>query len=61
MHNSMERDLSNAIIALESYIIQEEQRLIDKNAGDYEYNYLEPFEFTLRNFKYLEAIYGRPN
>lgn len=61
MHNSMERDLSNAIVALESYIIQEEQRLINKNAGDYEYNYLDSFEATLHNFKYLEAIYGRPN
>ncbi len=51
-------DVSNCIIALESYIIFEEQDLVNKNAGDSEWQELEPYRVTLNNLKYLEAIYG---
>ena len=52
-------DVSNCIIALESYIILEEQDLINKNAGDREWQELEPFRGTLNNLRYLESIYGK--
>jgi len=61
MTNYFSQDLNNVIIALKHYIITEEQRLADKNAGDYEYNYLIPFENTLQNFSYLNTIYGASN
>ena len=51
-------DVSNCIIALESYIIFEEQDLVNKNAGDTEWNELEPYRVTLNNLRYLESIYG---
>ena len=51
-------DVSNCIIALETYIIFEEQDLVNKNAGDTEWQELEPFRVTLNNLRYLEAIYG---
>ena len=52
-------DVSNCIIALESYIIFEEQDLVNKNAGDSEWQELEPYRVTLNNLRYLEAIYGK--
>ena len=52
-------DVSNCIIALESYIIFEEQDLVNKNAGDREWSELEPFRVTLNNLRYLESIYGK--
>ena len=51
-------DVTNCIIAMESYIIFEEQELINKNAGDREWQELEPFKTTLNNLKYMESIYG---
>ena len=51
-------DVSNCIIALETYIIFEEQDLVNKNAGDTEWEELEPYRVTLNNLRYLEAIYG---
>ena len=36
MTDYFSQDLTNVIIALKHYIIAEEQRLADKNAGDYE-------------------------
>jgi hypothetical protein len=52
-------DVTNCIIAMESYIIFEEQELINKNAGDREWQELEPFKTTLNNLKYMESIYGK--
>jgi hypothetical protein len=51
-------DVSNCIIALESYIIFEEQDLINKNAGDTEWEELEPYRVTLNNLRYLDSIYN---
>ena len=51
-------DVSNCIIALESYIIFEEQDLINKNAGDTEWQELEPYRVTLNNLRYLDSIYN---
>ena len=61
MNNDFSLDLNNAIVALKHFIIEEEQRLIDKNAGDFEWNYLQPFESTLQNFQYMNTIYGNHN
>jgi hypothetical protein len=52
-------DVTNCIIAMESYIIFEEQELINKNAGDREWQELETFKTTLNNLKYMESIYGK--
>ena len=59
MNELFAQDLNHAIIALEHYIIQEEEDLIRRNAGDYEWNYLLPFKDTLKNLEYMTTIYGR--
>ena len=51
-------DISNCIIALETYIIFEEQDLVNKNAGDTEWQELEPYRVTLNNLRYLDSIYN---
>tara|TARA_R110002012_G_scaffold271607_2_gene456793 strand:- start:472 stop:648 length:177 start_codon:yes stop_codon:yes gene_type:complete len=58
MNQMFNTDISNCIIALENYIIFEEQDLVNKNAGDTEWQELEPFRVTLNNLRYLETIYG---
>ena len=58
MNQMFNNDISNCIIALETYIIFEEQDLINKNAGDSQWQELEPYRVTLNNLRYLEAIYG---
>jgi hypothetical protein len=58
MNQMFNTDISNCIIALESYIIFEEQDLVNKNAGDTEWQELEPYRVTLNNLRYLETIYG---
>ena len=51
-------DINNCIDALEDYIIRWEDDLITHNAGDEEWNKLEPYKKTLNNLKYLLSIYG---
>ena len=58
MNQLFSDDLSNAIHALETYIIFEEDHLSRINAGDTEWEKLEPYKKTLNNFLYLERIYG---
>ena len=56
--NHFTKDLGVIKNALEFYIIMEEQRLIDTNAGDGEWQELTEYETALRNIKFLEGIYG---
>ena len=58
MNQLFAQDLSHIVTALQSYIIQQEERLIESNAGDKGWKELEPFKATLRNITYLESIYG---
>ena len=58
MNQLFSDDISNAIQALETYIIFEEEQLVRNNAGDTEWSKLDPFKKTLSNFLYLERIYG---
>ena len=51
-------DVARAMDALEDYIIREENMLIDTNAGDSQWNALEKYKDTYKNFKYLVSIYG---
>ena len=51
-------DLECVKTALEFYIIIEEDRLIETNAGDSEWEELRPFQTALQNINYLETIYG---
>ena len=58
MNDTFIDDVARAMDALEDYIIREENYLIDTNAGDSQWNALEKYKDTLRNFKYLISIYG---
>ena len=58
MNDAFIDDVARAMDALEDYIIREENYLIDTNAGDSQWNALEKYKDTLRNFKYLISIYG---
>tara|TARA_R110002012_G_scaffold10705_4_gene48508 strand:- start:760 stop:936 length:177 start_codon:yes stop_codon:yes gene_type:complete len=51
-------DIDNCIKAMEYFIIIEEEGLIQENAGDSKWQYLEPFRATLNNLQYLKGIYG---
>lgn len=53
------QDLDNAIHALKSYIVAQEDHLIQANAGDVEWDKLEPYKASLRNFQYMFSIYGK--
>ena len=58
MNQMFSTDVSNCILALENHIICEEQDLIDKNAGDREWQELETYRATLENLRFMESIYG---
>ncbi len=58
MNQLFETDIHNCIDALEDYLITWEDQLIEQNAGDDEWNKLEPYKRTLNNLKYLLSIYG---
>ena len=51
-------DIDNCIKAMQLFIIIEEEMLIHENAGDAQWQYLEPFRATLNNLQYLKGIYG---
>ena len=61
MMNLFSQDLNHSITALKHYIIEEEQRLIDTNAGGREWSALEPFKVSLQNLQYMSSIYGDYN
>ncbi len=51
-------DLNNCMDVLEDYITTNENVLIDKNAGDVEWQKLEKYKATLKNLEFLFSIYG---
>ena len=51
-------DIARAMDALEDFIIREEENLIQTNASDSQWNALEKYKDTYKNFKYLVSIYG---
>ncbi len=51
-------DIANALDTLEDYVIREENKLIDSNAGDKEWCELDRYKQTIKNFQYLMSIYG---
>ena len=51
-------DIARAMDALEDYIIREEDKLIETNSSDREWNELCKYKETYNNFKYLVSIYG---
>lgn len=55
----LKADLKNCITALECHIIDREEDLIHRNAGDEEWNKLNDYRSTLNNIKLLQAIYGQ--
>ena len=54
---TFDKDIANAIVALEHYIIMEENDLVSNNSGDPEWTRLNSFEQSLKNLKYLRSIY----
>ena len=57
--NMLNGDIQNCITALECHIIDHEEDLIKRNAGDEEWSRVEPFRETLNNLRMLQAIYGK--
>ena len=53
-----QEDLNNCMDVLEDYIITAENKLIDDNAGDREWQQLEKYKATLKNLEFLFSIYG---
>ena len=53
-----QEDINNCMDVLEDYIIKNENELIDKNAGDVEWQKLEKYKATLKNLEFLFSIYG---
>ncbi len=51
-------DLNNCMDVLEDYITTNENKLIDENAGDTEWQKLEKYKNTLRNLEFMFSIYG---
>ena len=51
-------DLNNCMDVLEDYITTNENRLIDENAGDVEWQKLEKYKATLKNLEFMFSIYG---
>ena len=51
-------DLNNCMDVLEDYITTNENKLIDENAGDTEWQKLEKYKSTLRNLEFMFSIYG---
>jgi len=51
-------DLNNCMDVLEDYITLNENRLIDENAGDVEWQKLEKYKATLKNLEFMFSIYG---
>ncbi len=51
-------DLNNCMDVLEDYITTNENKLIDENAGDTEWQKLEKYKCTLRNLEFMFSIYG---
>ena len=58
MNDAFIDDIARAMDALEDYIINEENKLIDTNASDSQWNALLKYKDTYQNFKYLVSIYG---
>ena len=58
MMNLFGKDIQLAIYAMEDYIINQEQSLIDANAGEEDWTKLLPMKQALENFKLLGSIYG---
>jgi len=54
---SFQEDISNAIVALEYYIIMEAEELVGNNSGDSGWRRLNSYEESLKNLKYLRSIY----
>ena len=57
--NSYGNDIALAIYAIEDYLIQTESALIERNAGDDDWDTLLPMRRALENFKLLGSIYGK--
>ncbi len=53
-----QEDINNCMDVLEDYITTNENRLIDENAGDVEWQKLEKYKATLKNLEFLFSIYG---
>ena len=51
-------DLNNCMDVLEDYITINENKLIDENVGDTEWQKLEKYKATLKNLEYMFSIYG---
>ena len=51
-------DLNNCMDVLEDYITTNENKLIDENAGDTEWQKLEKYKATLKNLEFMFSIYG---
>ena len=58
MNDAFIDDIARAMDALEHFITNEENYLIDTNAGDSQWNALMKYKDTYQNFKYLISIYG---
>ena len=53
-----QEDINNCMDVLEDYITTNENKLIDTNAGDVEWQKLEKYKATLKNLEFLFSIYG---
>ena len=53
-----QEDINNCMDVLEDYIIKNENELIDRNAGDVEWQKLDKYKATLKNLEFLFSIYG---
>ena len=58
MNDAFIDDIARAMDALEDFIIREEDKLIETNASDSQWNALQKYKDTYQNFKYLVSIYG---
>ena len=58
LNDSFIKDIHNALDVLEDYIISEENKLIETNAGDTEWCKLDKYKETLKNFQFISSIYG---
>ena len=58
MNDAFIDDIARAMDALEDYIINEENKLIETNASDSQWNALLKYKDTYQNFRYWVSIYG---
>ena len=56
--NRAGKDLCNILDALEYFITDKENDLLDRNAGDREWQELEDYKSTLTVMQFIESIYG---